>query len=61
MVEREQRWVLSAVPSGLGDPTEISDHYLRDTNLRLRRMESAEGVIWKLGQKIRVRAESPRL
>lgn len=61
MVEREQRWVLSAVPSSLGDPTEISDHYLRDTNLRLRRMESAEGVIWKLGQKIRVRSESPEI
>ena len=57
----EQRWVLSTTPTGLADPVEISDRYLRDTDLRLRRMESAEGVVWKLGQKVRVRAESPEV
>ena len=60
-IEREQRWVLSAVPIGLVDPIEISDRYIRDTDLRLRRMKSADEVIWKLGQKIRVRAESPEI
>ena len=48
-------------PGGLVDPVEIHDIYLRDTNLRLRRMESPQGVIWKLGQKIRERPESPEI
>ena len=61
MIEREQRWVLRAVPIGLVDPIEISDRYIRNTDLRLRRMKSADEVIWKLGQKIRVRAESPEI
>jgi len=61
MIEREQRWVLRAVPTGLVDPIEISDRYIRDTELRLRRMKSTDEVIWKLGQKTRVRPESPEI
>ena len=61
MIEREQRWVLRAVPTGLLDPIEINDRYIRDTDLRLRRMKSADEVIWKLGQKTRVRADSPEV
>jgi CYTH domain-containing protein len=60
-LEREQRWVLGAAPSGLGDPIEISDVYVRHTDLRLRRMESEREVIWKLGQKVRVRPASPEM
>ena len=60
-IEREQRWVLRAVPIGLVDPIEINDRYIRDTDLRLRRMKSADEAVWKLGQKIRVRAESPEI
>jgi hypothetical protein len=48
-VEREQRWVLRAIPAGIIDPVEISDLYLRGTELRLRRMESSRELIWKLG------------
>ena len=59
--EREQRWLLNRVPDRLTDPIEITDHYLRDTHLRLRRVESAQEVHWKLGQKIRVRSESPEI
>lgn len=58
-VEREQRWVLRSVPAGIIDPVEISDLYLRGTELRLRRMESSRELIWKLGQKVRVHIESP--
>ena len=58
-IEREQRWLLRECPAGLVDPVQIHDIYLRDTNLRLRRMESPRGVIWKLGQKVRERPESP--
>ena len=60
-IEREQRWLLREVPEGLVDPVQIHDIYLRDTNLRLRRMESPQGVIWKLGQKVRERPESPEI
>ena len=51
--EREQRWLLNGLPTGLVDPTEIRDLYVRDTQLRLRRMESPQEVVWKLGQKYR--------
>jgi CYTH domain-containing protein len=59
--EREQRWVLNRLPTGVVDPVEIRDLYLRDTQLRLRKIESPEEVIWKLGQKIRLRPESPEI
>jgi CYTH domain-containing protein len=42
-------------------PVEVRDLYLRDMQLRLRRMESPDGVIWKLGQKVRVRPGSPEI
>lgn len=58
-VEREQRWLLGERPAALADPVQIHDIYLRDTNLRLRRMGSPRGVVWKLGQKVRERPESP--
>jgi CYTH domain-containing protein len=53
-LEREQRWLLSALPPDLSAPTEIYDRYLSGTRLRLRRTENAEGVVYKLGQKVRV-------
>jgi hypothetical protein len=59
--EREQRWVLNGIPAEVVDPVGIQDHYLRHTQLRLRRMESLEGVIWKLGQKVRLQPESPEI
>lgn len=40
---------------------EILDHYLTDTRLRLRRMQSDEEVLWKLGQKVREPDELPGL
>ena len=51
--------MLRSVPAGIIDPVEISDLYLRGTELRLRRMESSRELIWKLGQKVRVHIESP--
>jgi CYTH domain-containing protein len=59
--EREQRWILEALPGDRHDPVEILDHYLTGTRLRLRRMESDEEVLWKLGQKVRERNELPEL
>ncbi len=51
--------MLRDVPAEVVDPVEIDDLYLRGTDLRLRRMQSSREVIWKLGQKVRVRPESP--
>jgi CYTH domain-containing protein len=60
-VEREQRWVLSALPSGLADPVAIVDRYIAGTRLRLRRMETASEVIYKLAQKVRPRPDTPEV
>lgn len=54
LAERERRWRvdLQAVGSLASLPfREIDDVYLRDTRLRLRRMRSVEGVVFKLGKK----------
>jgi CYTH domain-containing protein len=58
-IEREQRWRLPARPAGLVAPTEIVDRYLVGTRLRLRQMTSADGTIYKLGQKVRPDEASP--
>jgi CYTH domain-containing protein len=58
-VEREQRWLLDAVPRATSDPREITDHYVVGTSLRLRKITSESEVIYKLAQKIRPDAESP--
>jgi CYTH domain-containing protein len=47
-LEREQRWLVTAVPPGVTGPTEIYDRYITDTRLRLRRA----GDVYKLGQKV---------
>ena len=51
--EREQRWLLSHLPDGLTEPLEILDKYLDASTLRLRRVQSASTVVYKLGQKVR--------
>jgi CYTH domain-containing protein len=58
-VEREQRWVLAALPDGLDRPVSIVDHYISATRLRLRRMEDGATVVYKLGQKVRPDPQSP--
>jgi CYTH domain-containing protein len=58
-VEREQRWLLSGLPGDLIDPVEIDDCYLTGSTLRLRRMQSGSGTVYKLGQKVRATASSP--
>jgi CYTH domain-containing protein/predicted enzyme related to lactoylglutathione lyase len=60
-LEREQRWVLAGVPTGLQDPVSIADLYLAGTRLRLRRMATEAAVTYKLGQKVRRRAASPEV
>jgi CYTH domain-containing protein len=48
--------LLSGLPAGLTNPVAITDVYVSETRLRLRRMECEADVIYKLGQKVR----SPR-
>src|SRR3546814_18239041 len=52
-IEREQRWLCDAVPAGAEPVCSILDRYIDETRLRLRRRESSEGVVYKLGQKVR--------
>jgi CYTH domain-containing protein len=58
-VEREQRWVLGALPDDLDRPVSIQDLYVTATRLRLRRMEDGAAVVYKLGQKVRPDPQTP--
>jgi CYTH domain-containing protein len=53
VTEREQRWLLRRLPEGLTNPVEITDTYLRQSTLRLRRARDGSTVVHKLGQKVR--------
>lgn len=57
--EREQRWILADVPDGATPRAEIADRYLDGTNLRIRRVEGADGVVHKLTQKVRPVPDDP--
>jgi CYTH domain-containing protein len=59
--ERERRWLVPSLPAGVGEPRRIEDRYLDGTSLRLRRVEDAGAVVFKLGQKIRADAGDPFL
>jgi CYTH domain-containing protein len=58
-LEREQRWLLTHVPSGVDGSREISDCYLSGTRLRLRKVTEGDHVVFKLGQKVRVDDTNP--
>jgi len=58
-LEREQRWLLSGLPDDLVDRVDIQDRYLTGSTLRVRRMHSASGTVYKLGQKVRTIPDSP--
>src|SRR3954468_17703646 len=58
-VEVEQRWVVASVPDDARPVASILDRYIHGTRLRLRRSESDEGVVYKLGQKVRDEPTDP--
>src|SRR3546814_14445713 len=60
-IEREQRWLCDAVPAGAEPVCSILDRYIDETRLRLRRSESSEGVVYKLGPKVRDVATDPEM
>jgi CYTH domain-containing protein len=60
-LEREQRWLLRELPAGVSDERIIVDHYWTGTSLRLRMVQSDDGIVYKLCQKVRLNADSPEL
>jgi CYTH domain-containing protein len=58
--ECERRFLLSGVPAEAAAPCAITDRYLRNTSLRLRRMErEGDAPIYKFGQKVRPQLNDP--
>jgi CYTH domain-containing protein len=60
-LEREQRWLLRELPPGVTDERVIVDHYWSGTSLRLRMVQYHDTVVYKLGQKVRLEADSPEV
>jgi len=60
-LEREQRWVLSALPPEVQRPVSIMDLYLPGTRLRLRRMVRQDTIVRKLAQKVRPDPTDPSM
>lgn len=59
VVERERRYLVSAVPEGVVATVQISDRYIDGTRLRLREVVAADGTtVRKLGHKVRL-ADGP--
>ncbi len=52
-VEREQRWLVLAVPGDAERVASIHDRYIHGTSLRLRQTETGNGTTYKFCQKIR--------
>jgi CYTH domain-containing protein len=53
VTEREQRWLLRRLPGLVTDPVEITDFYLEQSTLRLRRVRNSSTAVYKFGQKVR--------
>lgn len=61
-MELERRFLLADVPPNVFRPIRITDRYIRETNLRLRRMDDLEGSsspLFKLAQKVRPDPKDP--
>jgi CYTH domain-containing protein len=59
--EVERKFLLKALPEGAVLHSEITDLYITDTTLRLRKAKTETGIAYKLGQKIRPNPESARV
>jgi CYTH domain-containing protein len=55
VIERERRFLIRSMPSGVRGVSEIRDRYIERTRLRLREVRGEDGrVVRKLGQKVRL-------
>lgn len=59
--EIERKFLLATVPPDATYNADITDHYISNTTLRLRRMETEHEVTFKLGQKLRVHPDDTRV
>lgn len=59
--EIERKFLLAAIPSGATFLADITDHYVPNTTLRLRRVQTEYEVTFKLGQKLRVHPHETRV
>jgi CYTH domain-containing protein len=55
VVERERRYLVASLPSGVTSTKEIVDRYVTGTRLRLREVRDGDGTVTrKLGHKVRL-------
>lgn len=59
--EVERKFLLAAIPSGASLLAHITDHYVSNTTLRLRRVQTEHEVTFKLGQKLRAHPHETRV
>lgn len=59
--EIERRFVLAQVPAEVSDAREIVDLYIVGTRMRLRSVSGPDGIVYKLGHKVRPEPSDPGL
>ena len=59
--EVERKFLVATIPPGTIFQAAITDHYIPNTTLRLRRMQTEHEVTFKLAQKLRVHPHETRV
>lgn len=59
--EVERKFLLATIPPGTTFLADITDHYIPNTTLRLRRVQTEHEVTFKLAQKLRVHPHDTRV
>ncbi len=59
--EIERKFLVATIPSDTIFHADITDHYISNTALRLRKMQTEHKVTFKLGQKLRVHPHDTRV
>ena len=59
--EVERKFLLTAIPPGATFHADITDHYVPNTTLRLRRMQTEHEVAFKFAQKLRPHPHDTRV
>ncbi|MBO0781192.1 MAG: hypothetical protein J2P37_20420 [Ktedonobacteraceae bacterium] len=59
--EVERKFLLATIPPGITFHADITDHYIPNTTLRLRRMQTEHEVAFKFAQKLRVHPHDTRV
>ena len=59
--EVERKFLVATIPSGSIFQAAITDHYIPNTTLRLRRMQTEHEITFKLAQKLRAQPHETRV